>query len=294
MANWMFDPPVSTPISRITAIEASRIRWYSLSVERLGRGHGDRVAGVDAHRVEVLDRADDDAVVVLVAHHLHLELFPADHRFFQQHLVDGREVQAVLHQLVELLAVVGDARAGAAEGEAGPHHAGQPDLLHRLPGLVAGCRPSGRGGTSRPIRSMAALNWSRASALSITAALAPIISTPYFSSTPCWCRSIARFKPGLAAERGQQGVGPLGLDHLGHDLPGQRLDVRAVGHLRVGHDRGRIGVDQHDLVPLLAQGLARLGARVVELAGLPDDDRPGTDQQDLLDVVATWHCKSLP
>ncbi len=32
MANWMFEPPVSTPISRITAIEASRIRWYSLSV----------------------------------------------------------------------------------------------------------------------------------------------------------------------------------------------------------------------------------------------------------------------
>ncbi len=31
-ANWMFEPPVSTPISRITAIEASRIRWYSLSV----------------------------------------------------------------------------------------------------------------------------------------------------------------------------------------------------------------------------------------------------------------------
>ena len=32
MANWMFEPPVSTPISRITASEASRIRWYSLSV----------------------------------------------------------------------------------------------------------------------------------------------------------------------------------------------------------------------------------------------------------------------
>ena len=26
MANWMFEPPVSTPISRITASEASRIR----------------------------------------------------------------------------------------------------------------------------------------------------------------------------------------------------------------------------------------------------------------------------
>ena len=31
-ANWMFDPPVSTPISRITANAASRIIWYSLSV----------------------------------------------------------------------------------------------------------------------------------------------------------------------------------------------------------------------------------------------------------------------
>ena len=31
-ANWMFDPPVSTPISRITASAASRMIWYSLSV----------------------------------------------------------------------------------------------------------------------------------------------------------------------------------------------------------------------------------------------------------------------
>jgi hypothetical protein len=31
-ANWMFDPPVSTPTARMTAMAASRIRWYSLSV----------------------------------------------------------------------------------------------------------------------------------------------------------------------------------------------------------------------------------------------------------------------
>ena len=46
--------------------------------QRLGGGHGDRIAGVHAHRVEVLDRADDDDVVVGVAHHLHFELLPAD------------------------------------------------------------------------------------------------------------------------------------------------------------------------------------------------------------------------
>ncbi len=31
-ANWMLEPPVSTPISRITARAASRMNWYSLSV----------------------------------------------------------------------------------------------------------------------------------------------------------------------------------------------------------------------------------------------------------------------
>ena len=32
MANCTFEPPVSTPISRRMAMEASRISWYSLSV----------------------------------------------------------------------------------------------------------------------------------------------------------------------------------------------------------------------------------------------------------------------
>ena len=31
-ANWTLEPPVSTPISRSTAIEALRMIWYSLSV----------------------------------------------------------------------------------------------------------------------------------------------------------------------------------------------------------------------------------------------------------------------
>ncbi len=31
MPNWMLEPPVSTPISRMIRMEASRSRWYSLS-----------------------------------------------------------------------------------------------------------------------------------------------------------------------------------------------------------------------------------------------------------------------
>src|SRR3989442_11127898 len=39
-------------------------------------------------------------------------------------------------------------------------------------------------------------------------------------------------------------------------LPGDGLDVGDVGRGRVGHDRGRVAVDQDDLVALFAQRLA--------------------------------------
>jgi hypothetical protein len=74
---------------RSTAIDGVAQALVFLVGERLRRRDGDAVAGVHAHRVEVLDRADDDAVVRLVADHFHLEFLPAEHRFFDQHLVHG-------------------------------------------------------------------------------------------------------------------------------------------------------------------------------------------------------------
>ena len=50
---------------------------------------GDRVARVNAHRIEILDRAHDDDVVVSVPHDLELELVPADQRLLDEDLADG-------------------------------------------------------------------------------------------------------------------------------------------------------------------------------------------------------------
>ncbi len=94
---------------------------------------------------------------------------------------------------------------------------------------------------------------------------------------------------GLPAERRQHGVdlvAALGLlrDDLLDELRGDRLDVGVVGELRVGHDRRRVGVDQADLKPFRTEHPASLGARVVELAGLTDDDRTRADDQDVVEV----------
>ena len=99
--------------------------------QRQGRRDGDGIAGMHAHRIEILDRADDDAVVLLVAHHLHLELFPAQHAFLDQDFVGGRGVDAAFDDVDELGLGVGDAAAGAAHGEGGADDRGQADVVER-------------------------------------------------------------------------------------------------------------------------------------------------------------------
>ncbi len=55
-----------------------------------------------------------------------------------------------------------------------------------------------------------------------------------------------------------------------------RFDVGGVGEVGVGHDRGRVRVDQDDAHALLAQHAAGLRARVVEL-GTPGRSRWGLE-----------------
>ena len=85
---------------------------------------------------------------------------------------------------------------------------------------------------------------------------------------------------GLAAHGGQNGVGPLFGNYFFNRLPSDGLDVGHIGCGRVGHDRGRVTVDQNNLVAFFTQRFAGLHTRVVKLAGLPNDDGAGTDDED--------------
>ena len=92
--------------------------------EGLGRGHGDGITGVNPHGIQVFDAADDHHVVGGVSHHLQLKFFPAQQRLFHQDLLHGAGLQPAFAKGLEFLRVVGNATAGAAEGEGRPNDQG--------------------------------------------------------------------------------------------------------------------------------------------------------------------------
>src|SRR5260370_11507136 len=104
--------------------------------ERLRWRHGDAVARVHAHRVDVFYTTYNHYVVGLVAHHLQLELLPAQHRLLDQHLVRRAVAERPRPHLLQLLAVVGDAAAQPAQRERRPEDAGKAErqpYRHHLP-----------------------------------------------------------------------------------------------------------------------------------------------------------------
>ena len=177
--------------------------------------------------------------------------------------------------------------------------AGKSDAARARARPPRGCGPASERGVSSPMRCMASRKSWRSSAMSMASARAPIISTPNSSRTPRLVQLERGVERGLSAHGGQQRIGALGRDDLGDDVGRDGLDVGGVGQLRVGHDRRRIGVDQNDPVALGLEGLAGLRPRVVELAGLADDDGSGPDDEDGLDIRALGHeaafyCRSRP
>ena len=127
-ANWMFEPPVSTPISRMIATAASRIVWYSRSV-RVWTGATVIESPVwmpigSKFSIEQMMTT----LSLQVAHDLQFELLPPEDRLLDEDLVDGAGVEGALGHVREFLDVVGDAAAGAAQRETRPQDHRQADL----------------------------------------------------------------------------------------------------------------------------------------------------------------------
>jgi hypothetical protein len=207
--------------------------------------------------------------------------------------VGGRGAQATPRDLLELFAVVGDAAAGAAEGEGGSDDRRQSHELQRRRRFVERAHkpalgrsesdPLHRLAEELPVLGLGDRLLARTDELDV-------VPPEHARARERHC-DVERCLP---AHGGQQCIrlllGDDPLDHVGRD----RLDVGGVRELRIGHDGGGIRVHQDDPVALFPERLARLRAGIIELAGLPDHDRTGTDDQDGFDIGALGHLERFP
>ena len=259
----------------------------------LGGGHHDGVAGVDAHGVDILHGADLDDVAGGVPHDLELDLLPAGDAPLDEHLAHPGEVDAPVGNLPQGGLVVGDAAAGAPQGIGGPDDdriADAPGELHR--GLHALHHVAGDAGLANGLHgvleALAVLRLADGLRAGAQQAHAVLLQDALLVEVH------GQVQPGLAAQGGQDGVGPLLGDDLLHAGQVQRLDIHVVGDVLVGHDGGGVGVDQHHLHALLLEGAAGLGAGVVKLGGLADDNGAGAQHQHLFDLGILRHGRVLP
>ena len=246
-----------------------------------------------AHRVEVLHAAHRDDVARAVPHGLELDFLPAVDVALDQDLGDGGGVQAALCHLEKLLGRIRHAAARAAQRERRTHDDRIADFFgyteRRL--HVAG-DVRGDGGLADGLHGL----------LEQLAVLG-LVDRVHIGADQPHAHALQEAlvvqlhrqgQAGLPAQTRQQAVRTLLLDDAPHGLGGQRLEVDLVGQRAVGHDRGRVRVDQHHVHARLAQHAAGLRPGVVELGRLTDDDRAGADHQHLADVFIARHACSLP
>ena len=254
----------------------------------LARGDDDRVAGVDADRVDVLHRADGDGGVVGVAHDLELDFLVALDALFDEDLVDRGQGEGVAHVVAQFLLVVGKAAAGAAEGEGRTEDDRVADLLGDADRLFdAVDRLGGDDGLAEAeaelLEELAVLGLLDALEGGSEDFDVALVEDAFLGQLD------GEVQAGLAAEARDEGVRTLVADDLGDVFQFERFHIDLVGHMGVGHDRRRIGVHEDDLIALFLEGDAGLGACIVEFGGLSDHDRAGADDHHFLDICPARH-----
>ena len=261
--------------------------------QRLRGGHHDGVAGVHAHGVDVLHGADLDHISGGIPHDLELDLLPAGDAPLDQHLPHPGEVDAPVGDLPQAGLVIGDAASGAAQGVGRADNDRVADgsgkghrILHALHHVAhhAGLADGFHG----VLEALPVLRLADGFGRGAQQPYAVLLQDPLLMQVH------GQIQSGLPAQGGQDGVGPLLLDDLFYGGQVQRLDIHMVGNVLVGHDGGGVGVDQHHLHALFLQGAACLGAGVVELSGLANDNGPGAQHQHLLDIRILGHFPSPP
>ena len=207
--------------------------------------------------------------------------------------MDRRQSQGIFQHQGAFLSVVGKAAAGAAQGKGGPEHHGIADFFRRPEALFQGVgnltgedRLAQRGAQLlKKLPVLRPLDGLEAGAQDLAVAL---VQNALFGKLH------RKVQSRLSAQGGKDGIRPLVADNPGHIFQVEGLHIHLVGNVRIRHDGGGVGVDEHHLIPLLPEGQTGLGAGIVEFRRLSDDNGAGTDHQNLMNISTLRHSAYPP
>ncbi len=264
-----------------------------LGINGQHRRHAERVPRVHPHGIHILDETDRDHLVPGVAHDLQFQLLPAQDRFLDEDLAHHAGRNAAADHRPQFLDVIDQAATGAAQRVGGSHHHGVPQGggdLFRI--FNAECRLAARHVDAQPPHGLLEDD-----------PVLPLFDGIGFDTDDADSVLLQHARAGqlrreiqasLATEVGQEGVGTFLLDDFRERWYGERLNVGYVRHAGIGHDGGRVRINQDDLVSQTTQRLAGLGSGIIEFTGLADDNGTRPDNQHFVDIVSFWHIDSMP
>ncbi len=242
-ANWMLQPPVSTPTARSTAMPTSRMCWYSRSVSV--------IAGATVIESPVCTPIGSRFSMEQTTTTLSRRSRISSSSYSFQPSTDssmstsctGDAARPSAREPVEVLGRVRHARAQSTHRERRPDHHRQAQigdrgvhLVHRVAdGAARYVAPDGLHDLLELQPVLAALD-----RVDVGTDQLDAVALQH----PVLVQGDGGVQRGLPAQGRQQRVGPLGGDHLLDELRGHRLDVGGVGELGVRHDRRRVRVDQ--------------------------------------------------
>ena len=206
-------------------------------------------------------------MVVGIADGLELYLLPALQALFHQDL--RCEGKCRFGQLAECLLIGTDAATQTAEGVGRADHDGEANLVGGLQGIVHVLHSVADGHLQvnlaqllhEEVAVLGVHDGLDASAKHLDAILLEHARLIQLRAT---------VQGRLSAKSEEDAVGALLLDNLSHEVCVHRLEIHLVGNALRGLDGCDVGVHQHTLDALLAQGFQGLRARVVKFTCLSD------------------------
>ena len=261
--------------------------------QRLAGGDNNGIARMDADGIQILHRADGDRRVVCIAHDFKLNFLIALDALLKQHLMNRRERKGVFHHGGKFVVIAGKAAARTAERECGTQNDRIADFMRSQKCFLGGIGDAGghdgfADARTQLFEKLTILCGFNAFGIRTQQLNAAFIKHPLFRQLH------GEIQSGLPADAGNDRVRAFIAADARNVFKGQRLHVNLVCNGGVGHDGGRIGIGEDNLVSLFTQGKTCLRAGIVKFCCLTDDNRAGANHEHLADVGAFRHGISPP